>query len=67
MKRSLGTEFPRLLGPDGGTGIFGGKKAAPFCGRVGSIAFSRVAMMPQHKKKKKEQYFADSCHHWKTN
>ena len=27
-------------------GIFGGKKAAPFCGRVGSIAFPRVAMMP---------------------
>jgi hypothetical protein len=35
-----------LLGPDGGTGIFGGNKAAPFCGRVGSIAFPRVAMMP---------------------
>lgn len=48
MKRSLGTELCCLLGPDGGTGIFGGKKAAPFsfCGRVGIIAFPRVAMMP---------------------
>lgn len=46
MKRSLGTELCCLLGPDGGTGIFWGKKAAPFCGRVGSIAFPRVAMMP---------------------
>jgi hypothetical protein len=44
MKRSLGTELCCLLGPDGGTGIFEGKKAAP--GRVGSIAFPRVAMMP---------------------
>lgn len=55
MKRSLGTELCCLLGPDGGTGIFGGMKAAPFCGRVGSIAFPRVAMMPflkKHKKKK---------------
>jgi hypothetical protein len=61
MKRSLGTELCCLLGPDGGTGIFlGGKKAAPFCGRVGSIAFPRVAMMPfrnkQHKKKKKKKH-----------
>jgi hypothetical protein len=46
MKRSLSTELSCLLGPDGGTGIFWGKKAAPFCGRVGSIAFPRVAMMP---------------------
>jgi hypothetical protein len=50
-----------LLGPDGGTGILGGKKAAPFCGRVGSIAFPRVAMMPfrNNTRKKKKQYFAD--------
>ena len=70
MKRSLGTELCYLLGPDGGTGIFGGKKAAPFCGRVGSIAFPRVAMMPfrnNTRRRKKTQYFADSCHHWKTN
>jgi len=46
MKRSLGTKFCCLLGPDGGTGIWGGKKAAEFWGRVGSIAFPRVAMMP---------------------
>jgi len=48
MKRSLGTELDCVLGPDGGTGIFifWGKKVAPFCGRVGSIAFPRVAMMP---------------------
>ncbi|GJY44096.1 hypothetical protein Tco_0432309, partial [Tanacetum coccineum] len=26
-----------LLGPDGGTGIFGGKKAAPFFGGVGQL------------------------------
>jgi len=59
MKRSLGTELCCLLGPDGGTGIFGGKKAAPFCGRVGSIAFPRVAMMPFRNKtirRKKKQY-----------
>ncbi|KAG8363190.1 hypothetical protein BUALT_BualtMtG0007500 (mitochondrion) [Buddleja alternifolia] len=38
MKRSLGTELCCLLGPDGGTGIFGGKKAAPFCGRIEASA-----------------------------
>lgn len=51
MFGSLGTELCCLLGPDGGTGIFGG--TAPFCGRVGSIAFPRVAMMPLINKEEK--------------
>lgn len=51
MKDRSGTELCCLLGPDGGTGIFGGKKAAPFFGGVGSIAFCRVAVMPFRKKR----------------
>lgn len=51
MKGSLGTELCCLLGPDGGTGIFGGKKAAPFRDRAaGTTGFilrkSRTAKAP---------------------
>jgi hypothetical protein len=63
MKDRSGTELCCLLGPDGGTGIFGGKKAAPFFGRKrppfsaewGSIAFWRVAVMPFRKKRPRKR------------
>lgn len=63
MKRSLGTELCCLLGPDGGTGILGGEESGPLL-RQSSCSYDTI--QKEHKKKKK-QYFADSCHHWKTN
>nr|GEX52158.1 hypothetical protein [Tanacetum cinerariifolium] len=51
MKDRSGTELCCLLGLDGGTGIFGGKKAAPFSAEWGSIAFCRVVVMPFRKKR----------------
>ena len=49
MKDRSGTELCCLLGPDGGTGIFGGKKAAPFFGGVGSIA-----LMPKKRPRRRK-------------
>jgi hypothetical protein len=79
MKRSLETELCCLLG-DWYCGELveltffgGGRKRPPFafpipCGQHRFPSCSYDAIQKQHKKKKKKkQYFADSCHHWKTN
>lgn len=51
--------------------FLGGRKRPPFAAEWGQHRFpscSYDAIQKQHKKKKKKkQYFADSCHHWKTN
>lgn len=46
------------------------EESSPLLGQSGQHRFpscSYDAIQKQHKKKKKKQYFADSCHHWKTN
>nr|GEV66758.1 hypothetical protein [Tanacetum cinerariifolium] len=47
MKDCSRTELCCLLGPDGGTGIFGGKKAAPFFGGVGQHRFLHQGKGPR--------------------
>ena len=60
-----------LAGPWWWNWHFLGEESGPLLRQSGQHRFpscSYDAIQKQHKKKKnKKQYFADSCHHWKTN
>lgn len=59
-----------LAGPWWWNRHFWGEESSPLLRQSGQHRFpscSYDAIQKQHKKKKKKQSFADSCHHWKKN
>lgn len=57
MKRSLGTELCCLLGPDGGTGIFGGLLRQSGQHRFPSCSYDAIQKQDKKKKKKSSIVF----------
>jgi len=55
-----------LLGPDGGTGIFGGKKAAPFCGSI-PLAMMGLPFRKNRRRRKRKSSLSriPAINHWK--